>query len=39
LDEWQIEEVKKALGEADHGDFSTEEDIKWTVEKWAHPSR
>src|SRR5437870_12195120 len=28
LNEWQIEEIKKGLAEADRGEFATEKDVK-----------
>ena len=37
--ERQIEEVIKALGEADRGDYATEEDVNPTVEKWTQLAR
>lgn len=33
LNEWQIEETKKAVAEADRGDFASEEDVKKTFQK------
>lgn len=35
LNDWQIAEVKKALAEADHGDFATDREVKLTVRKWT----
>lgn len=35
LNQWQIEETKKALAEADHGDFASEEEVQQTVRKWT----
>ena len=35
LNEWQIEEIKKALVEADSGDFATDQEVQQTIEKWT----
>jgi predicted transcriptional regulator len=35
LSDWQIEEVKKGLAEADAGDFATDEEMARVVEKWT----
>lgn len=32
---WQINEIKKAIGEADSGQFSTESEVKNTFSKWG----
>jgi RHH-type transcriptional regulator, rel operon repressor / antitoxin RelB len=34
LNEWQIGEIKKGLGEADAGDFASDEEMKQTIGKW-----
>ena len=34
LNEWQIEETKKAIGEADGGDFASEEEVQQVSKKW-----
>ena len=34
LNEWQIEETKKALAEADRGDFATDREVERTFKKW-----
>lgn len=34
LNEWQIEEIQKALREADAGDFASEADVKRSMKKW-----
>jgi len=31
---WQIEEIKKAVGEADAGDFAGEEEVEAFFAKW-----
>ena len=33
LNEWQIEETKKAIAEADRGEFASEEEVKKTFQK------
>ena len=35
LNDWQVEETKKALAEADAGDFATEAEVQKTVKKWT----
>jgi RHH-type rel operon transcriptional repressor/antitoxin RelB len=35
LNEWQIEEIKKGLTEADQGEFATEKDVERTLKKWT----
>ncbi|HWY59044.1 MAG TPA: CopG family ribbon-helix-helix protein [Terriglobales bacterium] len=35
LNEWQIEEIKKGLAEADQGEFATEKDVERTLKKWT----
>ncbi|MEU2182703.1 CopG family ribbon-helix-helix protein [Streptomyces thermolilacinus] len=32
---WQISEIQQALGEADAGDFATEEEVASTLNKWS----
>jgi len=34
LNDWQIEEIKKALLEADQGDFASDGDVRQTAMKW-----
>jgi RHH-type transcriptional regulator, rel operon repressor / antitoxin RelB len=34
LNEWQIQEIKAALKEADAGDFATEEEVQAVMRKW-----
>ncbi len=31
---WQIEEIEKALKEADAGDFASDEEVRAIAEKW-----
>jgi predicted transcriptional regulator len=33
--EWQIEEIGKALEEADRGDFATDKEVQKTMKKWT----
>lgn len=35
LNEWQIQEIKAALKEADAGDFATEEEVQAVMRKWG----
>ena len=35
LNEWQIEEIHRALEEADRGEFASEEQVRRTVGKWT----
>lgn len=39
LNNWQIQETKKALEEADRGDFASEADVQRTIKKWARRAR
>ncbi|HEY5177418.1 MAG TPA: ribbon-helix-helix protein, CopG family [Terriglobales bacterium] len=39
LNEWQIEEIKKAIQQADAGDFATEEEVEEMFKKWAKRAR
>jgi RHH-type transcriptional regulator, rel operon repressor / antitoxin RelB len=39
LNEWQIGEIKKALGEAERGEFATPQDVQRTVKKWTRRAR
>jgi len=34
LNEWQIQETKKAVMEADRGDFASDRDVEQTLSKW-----
>lgn len=36
LNDWQIEEVRKGVAEADRGDFASDKDVERTVRKWTH---
>ncbi len=35
LNDWQIEEIKKGLAEADRGEFASEKDVERTLKKWT----
>jgi len=39
LNEWQIEEIKKAIQQADAGDFATDEEVEEMFRKWAQRAR
>jgi len=35
LNEWQVQEIKAAIKEADDGDFATDKEVKSTLGKWG----
>lgn len=35
VNEWQIEEITKAVSEADQGDFASEEEVRRVMRKWT----
>ena len=35
MEAWQIQEVQQAIGEANAGDFATEEEVEAVVKKYA----
>jgi RHH-type rel operon transcriptional repressor/antitoxin RelB len=39
LNEWQIGEIRKALGEADRGDFASAQEVQQTIKKWSRRAR
>lgn len=39
LNEWQIEEVTKALGEADRGEFAGDKQVRRVMRKWTRRAR
>jgi len=39
LNNWQIEETIKALGEADHGDFASDKEVQRALTKWTRRAR
>jgi predicted transcriptional regulator len=38
LNEWQIDEIKKALTEADAGEFASDADVLQAIRKWKYRS-
>ena len=36
LNEWQVGEIRKALVEADHGEFASEKEVRQVLKKWGH---
>jgi RHH-type rel operon transcriptional repressor/antitoxin RelB len=34
INEWQIQEIRAAIAEADAGDFASDADVKAVMEKW-----
>ncbi|MBZ5521952.1 MAG: CopG family transcriptional regulator [Acidobacteriia bacterium] len=39
INEWQIEEIGKALKEADRGDFASDRDVQKVMNKWTRNAR
>ncbi len=39
VNEWQMEEIKKSLAEADLGEFATESEVRRIKEKWTASRR
>ncbi|MGA8540438.1 MAG: CopG family ribbon-helix-helix protein [Terriglobales bacterium] len=39
VNEWQINEIKKGLAEADAGDFASEEEVQRVFKKWTRRAR
>ncbi len=39
LNEWQVEEIEKAIRQADAGDFATDEEVEEMFKKWAKRAR
>jgi len=35
LNEWQIEEIKKGLAEADRGEFASDKEVAAVVKRWT----
>ncbi|PYX29587.1 MAG: CopG family transcriptional regulator [Acidobacteria bacterium] len=35
LNEWQIEEIKKGIEEADRGEFATEAEVEQSLKRWT----
>ncbi|HVZ17905.1 MAG TPA: ribbon-helix-helix protein, CopG family [Terriglobales bacterium] len=34
LNQWQIDETRKAIEEADRGDFASDQEVQQTLRKW-----
>jgi RHH-type transcriptional regulator, rel operon repressor / antitoxin RelB len=39
LNNWQIEETRKVLAEADRGEFAGDKDVRRTLKKWTRGAR
>ncbi len=39
VNNWQIEEIKKGISEADRGDFASEKDVQRALNKWKRRAR
>ena len=39
LNEWQIEEIRKGVAEAERGDCASDEELEQTIEKWIRQTR
>jgi predicted transcriptional regulator len=39
VDRWQTEEIEKGIGEADRGEFATEEEVEQVLRRWTGTSR
>ena len=39
LNEWQIGEIKKAITEADRGDFASDEQVQQSLKRWTRRAR
>jgi len=39
LNEWQIEEIRKGLAEADRGEFATEKEVEFVMKRWTRRAR
>ena len=39
LNEWQIEEIKKGIEEADRGEFASDEQVRRVMSKWTGRKR
>ena len=39
VNEWQINEIKKGLAEADAGDFASEEEVQQVLKRWTRRAR
>ena len=39
VNEWQIDEIKKGLQEADRGEFASDQQVRRVISKWAARKR
>jgi RHH-type transcriptional regulator, rel operon repressor / antitoxin RelB len=39
VNEWQVEEIKKGIKEADEGDFASDQEVRRVLSKWAKNGR
>ena len=39
INEWQVQEIKKALQEADQGDFASDHEVQQVMNKWTRNAR
>src|ERR1700692_5009439 len=39
VNEWQINEIKKGIAEADAGDFASEKEVQQVLERWMRGAR
>jgi RHH-type rel operon transcriptional repressor/antitoxin RelB len=39
LNHWQIEETRKALAEANRGEFASDREVRRTLKKWTRGAR
>jgi RHH-type transcriptional regulator, rel operon repressor / antitoxin RelB len=39
LNQWQIAEIKKAIGEADRGEFATDKQVQQSLKRWMRRAR
>jgi predicted transcriptional regulator len=35
LNDWQVEEIKKGVAEAERGEFASDKDVERTLKKWT----
>ncbi|MFY9560837.1 MAG: hypothetical protein WAQ52_11435 [Terriglobales bacterium] len=35
LNEWQIEEIRKGIDEADRGEFANDEEVRQSLKRWT----
>ncbi len=39
INEWQIQEIKQAIQEADEGDFASDHEVRKVMNKWTRNER